>query len=64
MDNNKTEYHKNIHYLDIEGDWKDTSSPRYQMKDKLHEERFRFWEELPLVENIAELDQNHRDLTV
>lgn len=53
---------KNINYLSIDGSYKDTGPPRINMEKGFYKERFKFWEGLPLAENIEELNQIHVDI--
>ncbi|KAJ8954409.1 hypothetical protein NQ318_011083 [Aromia moschata] len=51
---------KEIKYLSISGSHDSRSPPRLSMEYGFYEDRFKFWEQLPLAENIKELNQtNH-----
>ncbi|KAK9872877.1 hypothetical protein WA026_020229 [Henosepilachna vigintioctopunctata] len=56
----KQEITKSINFLHIKGSF-NNESPSFQMDTGIYNNRLHFWEELPLIENIKELDQNHQD---
>ncbi|XP_018575849.1 venom carboxylesterase-6-like isoform X2 [Anoplophora glabripennis] len=53
---------KEIYYMNINGSYKDTNPPTLNMRKGFYKERFKFWEEIPLAENIEELDQIHIEM--
>ncbi|KAJ8920753.1 hypothetical protein NQ315_004893, partial [Exocentrus adspersus] len=53
---------KTIHYMNINGSSKDPYPPTLNMEHGFYRDRIKFWEEIPLLENIEELNQVHIDL--
>nr|BAE94685.1 juvenile hormone esterase [Psacothea hilaris] len=53
---------KNIYYMNINGSYKDSNPPSLKMEKGFYKERFKFWEDIPLVENIEELKQMHIEM--
>lgn len=48
--------------MDINGSYKDPNPPTLNMKKGFYKERFKFWEDIPLLENIEELNQVHIEM--
>ncbi|CAH1977449.1 unnamed protein product [Acanthoscelides obtectus] len=48
---------KNFRYLNIHGSHRESCPPKFEMREGLNRDRYAFWENLPLHENIPDLDQ-------
>lgn len=48
---------KKLHYLSFTGNNKNDFPPVIEMKYGFHSNRLKFWEEIPLFENIPELNE-------
>lgn len=55
-------FSKKISYLNIQGTYKIKDSLTISMMQGIYKNRFKFWEDIPLVENIPELNQSHVDM--
>jgi hypothetical protein len=58
----KPQRNKKLHFLNISGSYKVDNSIKLQMEYGFYKNRFKFWENLPLVENINDLNQKHIEL--
>ncbi|KAJ8963816.1 hypothetical protein NQ314_005358 [Rhamnusium bicolor] len=60
LDNNlHSNLKKKIRYMNIVGSYREPSPPQLSMEHGFYNNRFKFWEEIPLMENIDELNENH-----